>query len=100
MHIQKRFVQTQRLDERRKGKEDCANLPTDLGVVVHPHWQEDALRAIPPSGGNGHCAMDAELASFVGCGADHASSLDAANDHCLATQLWAIALFDGRIKGV
>ena len=44
--------------------------------------------------------MDAEFASLVGCGADHAAALDAANDHWLAEQFGAISLFDGRIESI
>src|ERR1017187_9257485 len=100
MYIEKRFVQTQRLDKRREGKEDRANLATDLGIVLHSHGNEYALRTEPSRRGDRHGAVDTELASFVRCGADDTAALDAAYDHGLAAQLGAITLFDGRVEGV
>ena len=44
--------------------------------------------------------MNAELAGFVGGSANNTPSLDAANDHGLASKFGMIALFDGRIEGV
>lgn len=100
MYIQKRFVQAQWLDQRRERKEDVTNLPPDLGVVLHPNGKKDALRTEPPRRRCCHSAVDAELAGFVGRGANDASALDAANDHRLATQFGVVTLFHGRIKGV
>src|SRR2546429_264619 len=100
MHVQERFIQAQRFDEWRERKEDRANLPTDLRIMVHANGQENSLRTKSPCGGYGHRAMNAELASFVRCGADDTAALDAANDHGLAAQAGLVALFDGRIEGV
>ena len=50
-HVQEGFVQRQRLDQRREPLEDVADLAGDLGVVVDPGRQVDALRAEPVGGG-------------------------------------------------
>jgi hypothetical protein len=77
-----------------------ADLAADLRVVLHPHWQEDPLRAEPSRRGHRLGTVDAELPRLVGGGADNAMPRDAADNHRLAAQLRPVALLDGRIEGV
>ena len=60
-HVQKGFVQRERLHQRREPLEDVADLPGDLGVVADPGRQEDAVGAKPVGGDGGHGAVDAVL---------------------------------------
>jgi len=70
------------------------------GVIADSRREEDALRAKPMGGDGRHGTVDAELASFVGCGADDTTALDTADDQGLAAQAGLIALLDGRIESV
>src|SRR5262249_32202118 len=87
-NIEKRLVQAERLNERREGQEDRADVAGDLSVVTHAHGQKDAVRAEPAGRDAGHGAMDAELARFVRGGTDDAAAVGAAaDDDRLAAQL-------------
>ena len=100
-HVQECFVQRERLHQRRESLEDFADLAGDLGVVVDPRRQEDALRAEPVGGDGGHGAVDAVPPGHV-VGRRHHAPLfrRAAHDDRLADQLRPVPLLDRGVKGV
>ena len=77
------------------------DLPGDRGIVLHPHGQEDAVRAEPTGRDDRHGAMDAKGAGLIRRRRDDATALHAAaDDDRLAPQLRPVALLDGRVEGV
>ena len=100
-HVQECLVQREGLHQRREPLEDFPDLVGDLGVVVDPRRQVDALGAEPVGGDRGHGAVDAVTAGDVVCRRHYAPLLRrAADDDRLADQFRPVALLDRSVEGV
>src|SRR5262249_34355179 len=100
-HVQIGLVQAQGFNEWSIGEKDIANVPSDPCIVFHPDGQKNALRTKPACSGRWHGAMNAALASLLGCSTNHSPVFrTATHHHRLATQLRPVALLDRCVERV
>ena len=99
-HIEERFIQRERLYERRDGLEDLVHLRADLRVQVVVARQEHHLRAHPACPGGWHRRVEAEPSRLVGRGSDDTTRAGAADHHRLAAQIRPPAQLHAHVERV
>src|SRR5579872_706075 len=100
-HVDKRFVERERLDDRRKAIQDLANLFGHLGIKIEPGAQHDCVRTKPERGRCGHGAMNAELANGIIRRRHHAAPLGRPPDNeRLPHELGPLAFLDRGVEGI
>ena len=98
--IEKRLVQRQAFDQRRKFMKNRKDLFRHLFVARHSRRHADGLRAAAQCLAHGHGGADAEAAHRIAGRRHHPPAARAADDQGLALELRAILFFHGRIEGV
>ena len=73
--VEIRFVERQRLDDRRVFRQDLPDLERDLFVDVEPRLYEDQIWAFSFGDDRRHRRVHAELARLVACGRHDAARL-------------------------
>ncbi len=100
-HVEKGFVERQRLDQFGVVGEYVVHLPRCLAVDGHASRDQDQLRAAFERGRARHRRAHAELARLVARGRDHAATRRAAADgNRFALQCRVVAHLDGGVKTV
>ena len=97
--VHERFVDRDRLDQRRELEHERAHLAADARVFLHVGPDHAGVRAQPPRLEHGHRRSHAERARHV-AGREHDAALASADDHRFVRERRIVALLDRGIEGV
>ena len=97
--VEERFVDRQRLDQRRQGQHQLANLAADAGILFHVGADDAGVRTQPQRLEHRHRRLHAEGAGDVAGRGDDAAAA-AADDDRLGDQGGIVAFLDRGVEGV
>ena len=101
-HIEIRFIERERLDQRREAMQDCRESAADFPPInIEARWQHDQIRTALQRHESRHGRADAKLSRFVIAGRQHAATIAcAAHADRFSAQLRLIAHFNRGVEAI